>query len=422
MSRSIEPNFLTTEKLSGFLNDWENAVSPMTSWLTALQKADTSSGNNNQCLIHELLDLANKQNAQGNTKDAAKTNKRIAKALRENTSKHEVAHHVRSDAAQTAYGHLKNIIKCFTPLIGIEAVEKCVRGVKSEQDPTSRSSRNDSTSLSSLIRDYDGPPFSPLTSAEPEEPRYPARIESAKAEAATSEEHPVKRPRVRNQSAKRRLSTEASTIPRPSKRPNSSLSTSQVILKKALITQSIPAPSHGPQSHANPQPADDGAIPSTTQSIYIDGFETEEARIYNPHMLIPKAGHSYAIFWGKHADRYKRGNQGWYPGVCLLNIGPVFLSANSSPCIAAGSRLWREVPTCYDYDDKTKKIRGWKPGYEDGGDRINERQYPFLYFHGSTSSDCKTEWISVENIIPLQEDKVECKTYLQTLLVYPECL
>ncbi|KAH7145993.1 hypothetical protein EDB81DRAFT_759322 [Dactylonectria macrodidyma] len=51
------------------------------------------------------------------------------------------------------------------------------------------------------------------------------------------------------------------------------------------------------------------------------------------------------------------------------------------------------IPECYDYDPETKDLK-WKKGYEHGGPRVMEREFPVLYFDGNKFPDgSPADWV-----------------------------
>lgn len=73
------------------------------------------------------------------------------------------------------------------------------------------------------------------------------------------------------------------------------------------------------------------------------------------------------------------------------------------------------TPVCYDRDHRTKNIRGWANGYEDGGPQVTNRKVPVLFFDDNDDQRMPLEgglidppqsllaWLSVSSIRPFSE-------------------
>jgi hypothetical protein len=52
------------------------------------------------------------------------------------------------------------------------------------------------------------------------------------------------------------------------------------------------------------------------------------------------------------------------------------------PGTIADIGLLEDIPPCYRYNQRTKKVTGWQQGFEDGGPLASRRQFPVMYFDG----------------------------------------
>lgn len=79
------------------------------------------------------------------------------------------------------------------------------------------------------------------------------------------------------------------------------------------------------------------------------------------------------------------------------------------------------IPVCYDRDKRTRDIRGWAKGYEDGGAQVAKRKVPVLFFDDDDDRRIPLErglvdpshrylaWLSVGSIRPFSEYDPEGK-------------
>ncbi|KAK1754242.1 hypothetical protein QBC47DRAFT_403627 [Echria macrotheca] len=94
----------------------------------------------------------------------------------------------------------------------------------------------------------------------------------------------------------------------------------------------------------------------------------------SPGITNPLACHLYLCYWNQDRRNYV---------VLVLPHGS--LEPAGWTGTLANSGLLDKVPRCYDFDQATQQIRGWAPGYEDGGQWMSKREFPVLYFDGNQS-------------------------------------
>ncbi|KAH7119517.1 hypothetical protein B0J13DRAFT_195688 [Dactylonectria estremocensis] len=96
----------------------------------------------------------------------------------------------------------------------------------------------------------------------------------------------------------------------------------------------------------------------------------------------PIPGRIYLAYWETTKD--------WLPALLLPHIG---LEEFGVPSTLESIGLTDYIPECYDYDPETKDLK-WKKGYEHGGPRVMEREFPVLYFDGNKFPDgSPTDWV-----------------------------
>lgn len=62
------------------------------------------------------------------------------------------------------------------------------------------------------------------------------------------------------------------------------------------------------------------------------------------------------------------------------------------------------VPSCYDYNQHTKKF-GWRDGYEDGGRLASQREFPVMYFDGLPfPAKSAVGWVAAKNLRAFNPD------------------
>jgi hypothetical protein len=95
-------------------------------------------------------------------------------------------------------------------------------------------------------------------------------------------------------------------------------------------------------------------------------------------ILDPVVGEVYLVYW--------EGDRRWYAGVVLSAnehdqppSSPPKTTSYSPPSLSNTELLDSEKPACYTYDDKSR-VCGWAPGFEDGGPRALEREFPVMFF------------------------------------------
>lgn len=116
-------------------------------------------------------------------------------------------------------------------------------------------------------------------------------------------------------------------------------------------------------------------------------------------ILIPIAGRIYLTYWEMTRD--------WLPALLLPNIG---LDKFGVPGILESIGLIDYIPECYDYDLETKDLK-WKNGYEYGGPRVMEREFPVVYFDGNKFPDgSPANWVKSGDLQDL--DVFDASPYL----------
>jgi hypothetical protein len=113
-------------------------------------------------------------------------------------------------------------------------------------------------------------------------------------------------------------------------------------------------------------------------------------------ILDPVVGEVYLVYW--------EGDRRWYAGVVLSanehDQPPISPTTTSycPPSLSNTELLDAEKPACYTYDDKSR-ICGWAPGFEDGGPRALEREFPVMFFdHDKFPDSCQTAWIQPRSL------------------------
>lgn len=99
----------------------------------------------------------------------------------------------------------------------------------------------------------------------------------------------------------------------------------------------------------------------------------------------PVAGDMYLVFWNE--------DKRTYPVMILPSQGPLerYHLPNESifhppdhgpqPPSKTGDRaIMTAAPRCYAWDAQAGQIVGWAPGFEDGGSRVSEREFPVMFF------------------------------------------
>ncbi|KAH7111365.1 hypothetical protein EDB81DRAFT_703762 [Dactylonectria macrodidyma] len=96
----------------------------------------------------------------------------------------------------------------------------------------------------------------------------------------------------------------------------------------------------------------------------------------------PIPGRIYLEYWETTKD--------WLPALLLPHIG---LEEFGVPSTLESIGLTEYIPECYYYDTETKDLK-WKKGYEHGGPRVMEREFPVLYFDGNKFPDgSPADWV-----------------------------
>ncbi|KAH6960055.1 hypothetical protein BKA56DRAFT_600340 [Ilyonectria sp. MPI-CAGE-AT-0026] len=96
----------------------------------------------------------------------------------------------------------------------------------------------------------------------------------------------------------------------------------------------------------------------------------------------PIPGRIYLAYWEMTRD--------WLPALLLPHIG---LDKFGVPSTLESIGLIDYIPECYDYDLETKDLQ-WKKGYEHGGPRVMEREFPVVYFDGNKFPDgSPADWV-----------------------------
>jgi hypothetical protein len=107
-------------------------------------------------------------------------------------------------------------------------------------------------------------------------------------------------------------------------------------------------------------------------------------------VLDPTPGDVYLGFWGK-------AKKPW----AVLLLPTKNISDVGVPGTIESLGLTEKVPTCYDYDWRTKEFR-WAEGYEDGGALVARREFPVLYFDGRRKSS--VGWLGARDLVPFNAE------------------
>ncbi|KAI1385779.1 uncharacterized protein F4822DRAFT_414139 [Hypoxylon trugodes] len=92
------------------------------------------------------------------------------------------------------------------------------------------------------------------------------------------------------------------------------------------------------------------------------------------------------------------------------NFGVIGISRSMSD-----TGLERSIPECYQYDEQTREIVCWKEEYDDGGPRVTDREFPFMFFDeleyvpsggNFAATGARFAWIPAKDIRPFDVDSM----------------
>ncbi|KAH7109554.1 hypothetical protein B0J13DRAFT_663527 [Dactylonectria estremocensis] len=101
----------------------------------------------------------------------------------------------------------------------------------------------------------------------------------------------------------------------------------------------------------------------------------------------PIPGRIYLAYWEMTRD--------WLPVLLLPHIA---LEEFGVPSTLESLGLIDHIPECFEYDPETKDLK-WKKGYEHGGPRVTEREFPMIYFDGDKFPEgSPADWVRVGDL------------------------
>ncbi|KAK0743032.1 hypothetical protein B0T18DRAFT_430406 [Schizothecium vesticola] len=116
----------------------------------------------------------------------------------------------------------------------------------------------------------------------------------------------------------------------------------------------------------------------------------------------PVVGDLHLVFWKRDQKRYPvmiLPSQGSLRPCGLRNkslFDPPAHGPLGKPHKSRGASIMRDAPECYALDAQTRQIVGWAPGFEDGGSRVSEREFPVMFFDGNR----RFGWVPLRELLP----------------------
>lgn len=96
-------------------------------------------------------------------------------------------------------------------------------------------------------------------------------------------------------------------------------------------------------------------------------------------------------------------NKKWYALIVLPILPDGSLEDVGLPQETLGQTdLMDKVPQCYRVDRNSLQIKEWKPSYKTGGDKVDRREYPVMYFDGVQK--VSLGWLPAYKLKPLDLD------------------
>lgn len=93
----------------------------------------------------------------------------------------------------------------------------------------------------------------------------------------------------------------------------------------------------------------------------------------------------------------------WYTLVVLPILPDGSLRDAGLPQISLGETdLMDKVPLCYSVDRNSLQIKEWRAAYKSGGDKVDKREYPVMFFDGAVKNSLG--WLPASKLKPLDLD------------------